>query len=287
LAPDSWRAPVLMASASAEATDAVASPAADTPTPDSDREVENQIPPPETCPEQPDEPEANREQVDEANESPPTEDVSENGVGGAVVSPAMAPKHELHHRWCLWVHQRPGVQKGQAWSETQRLVHEFGAAEDFWCMFHYSHPPSKLENVDYSLFKHGVTPAWEDPAFKAGGRWVVKLEKVKAQSLDDLWLSLSLALIGEAFIDHGGDLVCGAIVSVRSRASKIALWLSGAKEEKRVMAVGREYRNVLASTPGLQDLASKELSFEDFATQTVTFALSRTHTNEATAGVFQ
>ena len=78
--PDSWRAPVLIASASAEATDAVASPAADTPTPDSDREVENQIPPPETCSEQPDEPEANREQVDEANESPPTEDVSEVGV---------------------------------------------------------------------------------------------------------------------------------------------------------------------------------------------------------------
>ena len=78
--PDSWRAPVLIASASAEATDAVASPAADTPTPDSDREVENQIPPPETCSEQSDEPEANREQVDEANESPPTEDVSEVGV---------------------------------------------------------------------------------------------------------------------------------------------------------------------------------------------------------------
>ena len=78
--PDSWRAPVLIASASAEVTDAVASPAADTPTPDSDREVENQIPPPETCSEQSDEPEANREQADEANESPPTEDVSEVGV---------------------------------------------------------------------------------------------------------------------------------------------------------------------------------------------------------------
>merc|ERR1719389_174439 len=168
------------------------------------------------------------------------------------------------------------------------MVHEFGTAEDFWCMSHFTFPPSKLENVDYSLFKHGITPAWEDPAFQNGGRWVVKLEKVKAQSLDDLWLSLSLALIGEEFLDSGGELVCGAIVSVRSRASKIALWLSAAKDEKKVNAIGREYRNVLASTPGLQDIASKEITFEDFRKQAVTFVLSRPlGQDQMTAGVFQ
>ena len=48
-------------------------------------------------------------------------------------------------------------------------------------MYHFSVLPSKLENVDYSLFKQGVSPAWEDPAFKNGGRWVIKLEKVKAK----------------------------------------------------------------------------------------------------------
>jgi translation initiation factor 4E len=167
------------------------------------------------------------------------------------------------------------------------MVHEFGTAEDFWCMHHYCFPPSKLENVDYSLFKHGVTPAWEDPAFKNGGRWVIKLEKVKAQSLDDLWLSLSLALIGEAFMDVGGELVCGAIVSVRSRASKIALWLSAAKDEKKIYAIGHQYRKVLSSTPGLQDLDTKELTFEDFKRQAVTFLLQKSHAAEVTAGVFQ
>ena len=154
-------------------------------------------------------------------------------------------------------------------------------------MFHFTYPPSKLENVDYSLFKHGVTPAWEDAAFKNGGRWVIKLEKVKAQSLDDLWLSLSLALIGEAFHEHGGELVCGAIVSVRSRASKIALWLTTAKDEKKVMAIGREYRNVLASTPGLQELATKELTFEDFRKQSMTYILPKTGEQSQSAGVFQ
>jgi len=234
-------------------------------------------------------------------------EVLENGAGQAGSAQASSlgalgmasPKHELQHRWCLWVHQRPGSQKGQgqAWSESQKMVHEFGTAEDFWCMFQHSYPPSKLENVDYSLFKQGVTPAWEDRAFRQGGRWVIKLEKVKAQSLDDLWLSLSLALIGEVFLEHGGEHVCGAIVSVRSRASKIALWLSGDKDaqgalsQKKVMAVGKEYRNALASTPGLQDLASKEITFEDFMKQQVTLTLGGSlrpkQTVEATAGLFQ
>eukprot|EP00439_Symbiodinium_sp_Y106_P052627 s2299_g7.t1 len=199
----------------------------------------------------------------------------------------LAPKHELQHRWCLWVHQRPGAQKGQAWNESQREVHAFDTVEDFWCMFHFSYPPSKLENVDYSLFKSGVAPAWEDAAFKNGGRWVIKLEKVKAQSLDDLWLSLSLALIGEDFTDVGGELVCGAIVSVRSRASKIALWLSAAKDEKKVMALGRHYREVLAQTPGLQELSTKELTFEDFRKQAVTFVLTKPNSGGEQAGGFQ
>lgn len=216
----------------------------------------------------------------------------ENGGGaqqaGASQDASFGSKHDLQHKWNLWVHQRPGLQKGTAWSDTQLMVHEFGTVEDFWCMFNYSYPPSKLDSVDYSLFKNGVTPAWEDPNFKSGGRWVVKLEKVKAQSLDDLWLTLSLALIGEAFLEQGGELVCGAIVSVRSRASKIALWLSAAKDEKKIMAIGKEYRNILASTPHLQDLATKELTFEDFKRQAVTYVLPRPYVAEASsAGVFQ
>lgn len=214
-----------------------------------------------------------------------TQEGTEKPDASSAIEPS--PKHALQHKWSLWVHQRPGSQKGSAWGETQRNVHQFDTVEDFWCMFNFSYPPSKLENVDYSLFQHGITPAWEDPIFKNGGRWVVKLEKVKAQSLDDLWLSLSLALIGEAFHDHGGELVCGAIVSVRSRASKIALWLTAAKDEKKVMAIGREYRNVLANTPALQELANKELTFEDFKKQAVTWVLPRPHTVELTAGVFQ
>eukprot|EP00435_Cladocopium_sp_Y103_P038770 s3347_g10.t1 len=191
-------------------------------------------------------------------------------------APSRPPKHELENTWCLWVHHKPGSQKDKAWNENQREVHSFATVEDFWCMWHHAYTPSRFESVDYSLFKKGVAPAWEDPALKNGGRWVIKLEKVKAQSLDNLWLSLNLALIGEAFHDHGGEVVSGAIVSVRNRASKIALWLSTAKDEKQIMAIGREYRSVLAATAGLEDLAMKEFTFEDFRKQSMTFRLKET-----------
>jgi translation initiation factor 4E len=40
--------------------------------------------------------------------------------------------------------------------------------------------------------------------------------------LDQLWLNILLAMIGEQFDE--GDEICGAVASVRARQEKIALW---------------------------------------------------------------
>lgn len=197
-------------------------------------------------------------------------------------------RHELQRQWCLWIRRLPAeLQHGDMWQNNQRKVHEFATAEDFWCMSHFASPPSKFEGTDYSLFERGVTPAWEDPAFVRGGRWVVKLEKVKAQHLDDLWLSLNMALIGEGFAECCGELVRGATVSLRSRVTKVALWLTRADDEEVVMAIGREYRKVLADTPGTKSLATKDMAFEDFAKQATTLELRRPPFSGATIGLFQ
>jgi len=202
-------------------------------------------------------------------------------------------KHELHHRWCLWIHQRSGnnYQKDNyndaSWSEGQRKAHEFNTAEDFWCMIHNQHPPSKLGNSDYSLFRHQVTPAWEDPAFKRGGRWIVKLDKLKTETLDELWVLLCMAWIGEGFADYGGDAVCGAIVSARNRGSKAALWLSESARVERVLAIGHHYHNVLSQAPGLEGLSASNLTFEYFGRQHGTLDLPELYRGKSTIGVFQ
>ena len=44
---------------------------------------------------------------------------------------------------------------------------------------------------DYSLFKKGIKPMWEDDANKIGGRWLINLDKRQHnQELDRIWLDV-------------------------------------------------------------------------------------------------
>lgn len=96
-----------------------------------------------------------------------------------------------------------------------------------------------------------------------------------------------MALVGEAFVEHGGDVIGGAIASVRSRTTRIALWLTKATDEKKVMGTGILFREVLAETTGAADIENKEFVFEDFRTQAVTLQLPRPGITGITEGIFQ
>lgn len=211
-------------------------------------------------------------------------------------TPAETPtgaKHPLQHRWNLWIHQRPGQAYAKEhygesqWSDGQRDLHEFATAEDYWCMVNNMHKPSKLASADYSLFKHNISPAWEDPNFKRGGRWTVKLEKLKTETLDELWVLLTMALVGEGFADYAGDAVCGAIVQVRNRGSKAALWVSESSRVERILAIGHRYRQILQDVPGLANLEARCLQFEYFGRQHHAMDLPELFKGKSTVGVFQ
>ena len=90
---------------------------------------------------------------------------------------------------------------------------------------------------------------WEDEANRRGGKWIVVFPKGRKDSLDEYWLYLLLAMIGESF--HDVDEVCGAVVSVRKNQSKLALWTrdSSPGAQESVMKIGVTLRQVL----GLDD----------------------------------
>ena len=45
--------------------------------------------------------------------------------------------------------------------------------------------------TDYSLFKKGIQPMWEDSANKQGGRWLINLDKKqRSADLDKYWLEI-------------------------------------------------------------------------------------------------
>ncbi|MEQ2263710.1 Eukaryotic translation initiation factor 4E-1A, partial [Xenotaenia resolanae] len=46
-----------------------------------------------------------------------------------------------------------------------------------------------MSGCDYSLFKDGIEPMWEDERNKRGGRWLITLTKQQRRSdLDRYWL---------------------------------------------------------------------------------------------------
>jgi len=55
--------------------------------------------------------------------------------------------------------------------------------EDFWAYYNHLVRPNDLPtSIDYQLFREGVSPLWEDPVNKNGGKWVVRLKKGDGKS---------------------------------------------------------------------------------------------------------
>ena len=87
--------------------------------------------------------------------------------------------------------------------------------EDFWALYNHIELASRLAaGCDYSLFKEGIKPMWEDERLtlmelelefennihdfrnKKGGRWLINLDKKqRASCLDNFWLEVVSILL--------------------------------------------------------------------------------------------
>ncbi|CAD6236356.1 GSCOCG00008138001-RA-CDS [Cotesia congregata] len=161
--------------------------------------------------------------------------------------PEFLIKHPLQHTWTLWYYE-PDKQK--SWEESQREITSFDTAEDFWSLYNHIKSASELrQGCDYSMFKQGIRPMWEDEANKQGGRWLMTLEKKQRNSdLDHFWLEILLCMIGEAFNEHSDD-VCGAVVNVRTKGDKLGIWTADANRSTSVMEIGRKLKERLRISP--------------------------------------
>ncbi|XP_043925631.1 eukaryotic translation initiation factor 4E-like isoform X3 [Protopterus annectens] len=114
-------------------------------------------------------------------------------------------KHPLQNRWALWFFKND---KSKIWHDNLRLITKFDTVEDFWGLYSHIQPASKLASgCDYCLFK-------------------------------------LLCLIGESFDESSND-VCGAVINVRSKGDKIALWTREADNMEAVTYIGRKYKERL------------------------------------------
>ncbi|KAF2903815.1 hypothetical protein ILUMI_02367 [Ignelater luminosus] len=129
-------------------------------------------------------------------------------------------KHPLQNCWTLWYYEND---RQNSWEKNLKEIASFQTVEDFWSLYNHIKLASELkQGCDYSLFKKGVKPMWEDEANKRGGRWLINLDKKqRCNDLDRFWLDIILCLIGEAF--ENSDEVCGATVNIRGKGDKIGM----------------------------------------------------------------
>ncbi|MBN3320617.1 IF4EB factor, partial [Atractosteus spatula] len=152
-------------------------------------------------------------------------------------------KHPLENRWALWFYKND---KSKTWQENLRLITKFDTVEDFWALYNNIKVASKLSSgCDYSVFKDGIEPMWEDRSNKCGGRWLITLSKQQRHTeLDRFWLDTLLCIIGEGFDVYSAD-VCGAVINVRAKGDKIAIWTTNAENREAVTCIGRKFKEGL------------------------------------------
>eukprot|EP00656_Telonema_subtile_P058227 TRINITY_DN9802_c0_g1_i3.p1 TRINITY_DN9802_c0_g1~~TRINITY_DN9802_c0_g1_i3.p1 ORF type:complete len:220 (-),score=45.55 TRINITY_DN9802_c0_g1_i3:61-720(-) len=131
--------------------------------------------------------------------------------------------HQLQRAWTMWYDNPGGRSNPKNWFENIKRIITFSTVEEFWCTFNNIMPPSRLQNgSNYHLFTDSINPMWEDENNRHGGKWVVVFPKGRREVIDEYWLHILLALIGESFEDT--DEICGAVASLRKSQSKIAVW---------------------------------------------------------------
>lgn len=187
------------------------------------------------------------------------EDLGSNGTTSRAStnpSPLMEleiSKHPLQNKWTLWYYKNDRTKN---WEDNQKEVITFSTVEDFWALYnHIEFASNLLTGCDYSLFKEGIKPMWEDPQNAKGGKWLLTSDKkMRNQRLDNNWLEIMMCLIGEAFGENG-VIVNGAVVNIRGKNDKIAVWLADSYDTNSIMAVGQCIKNRL-------NLEERELNFE-------------------------
>lgn len=134
---------------------------------------------------------------------------------------SLAASHPLCDTFDFW-HIRHDPKRH--YSELLQNVGSFSTVEEFWSVYSWLKRPSSLPSVsEYSVFRKGIQPQWEDPANLPGGRLCVKVKKLSNITTDRAWEALLLAFIGGRL--EGGDNVCGVVVSVRPSNIQFSIWV--------------------------------------------------------------
>ena len=146
------------------------------------------------------------EEIEEKEVEDLTEIVDNMKIAETAPDPEKVMKHPLQNAWTLWFFKND---KTRTWEENQRPIITVTTVEDFWSLYNHIEVASRLPpGSDYSLFKEGIFPDWEDKRNAPGGRWMINVDKrQRAECLDTYWLEILFFLIGEHADQHAHQVI--------------------------------------------------------------------------------
>lgn len=159
-------------------------------------------------------------------------------------------KHPLMHKWTLWFTKplTPGQRANttDAWADSLKEVITFDSVEEFWGIYNNIAKASQLPpKSDYHLFKTGVRPEWEDKQNQRGGRWSYNNRDRRSVNIDELWLHIMLAAIGETLENEGDNEVMGVVVNIRKGFVRLGLWTRSTTNEEVLRAIGKRFKEAM------------------------------------------
>eukprot|EP00611_Tribonema_gayanum_P030734 TRINITY_DN8623_c0_g1_i1.p2 TRINITY_DN8623_c0_g1~~TRINITY_DN8623_c0_g1_i1.p2 ORF type:complete len:218 (-),score=70.40 TRINITY_DN8623_c0_g1_i1:425-1078(-) len=158
----------------------------------------------------------------------------------------LSVKHPLEDSWTLWFDNPKLKKPEESWEDTLKNIMSFSTVEDFWCLYGNILPASRIPSgSNYSVFKHGIKPMWEDPQNAKGGKWVLTVGRGERKHMDDWWLHSLLAVIGGTLELEGHEEICGLVVSARKSQDRISLWTRTAETPELVHQIGTRLRQAL------------------------------------------
>jgi len=144
-----------------------------------------------------------------------------------------AQVHLLHTTWNLYYSDRRQGEESKNFSSDLTLIQKVSTIETFWQAVNHIHLPTQLkykENSNYFFFRDGISPEWEHPKNNGGGMLRVILKsRDRSTFLDEFWLEMLMALVGECF--ECSNEVTGVVLQRRHKEDRVCLWLKDCDEE--------------------------------------------------------
>ncbi|XP_034656925.1 eukaryotic translation initiation factor 4E1 [Drosophila subobscura] len=147
-------------------------------------------------------------------------------------------RHPLENVWTLWYLEND---RTKHWKDMLSEVAKIDSVETFWSLYYTIRPPSELKvGCDYSMFKLGIKPMWEDEANSKGGRWLISVNKNSKAELDRLWLDILLMMTARIFANS--EEICGAVINIRAKNNKISVWTANGSNKLAILEIGQKLK---------------------------------------------